>query len=113
MLGLMLAALGGTAVARLGADAAERRRERRAPAHEAGADPAQRAAVAASPDAASHGRLAGAGVSTALARLGAADACFNASLKDFIGFHEVLLFRVRAASGFTTSRCNERLSDKP
>ena len=40
MLGLMLRALGRTPVARLGTDAANRRRQGRSPAHEPGTRPA-------------------------------------------------------------------------
>jgi len=88
VLGLVLAALGGAAVARLGTGAADGGGYCRAAAHVPTADPAQFGAVAASTDAAGHLNVADAGIAAVFALLSACNARFDAAselLTDHVG----------------------------
>src|SRR5262245_37069013 len=89
VLGLVLAAFGRAAVARLGARPADGGGQGRAAAHVTGANPAQLGAVAACPDAFGHLGVADAGVAAVLARLGARDARLDAASELLVG-HECL-----------------------
>jgi hypothetical protein len=88
VLGLVLAALGGAAVARLGTGTADGGGYCRAAAHVPGADPAQFGAVAAGADAAGHINVADAGIAAMFALLGAREARLDAAselLTDHVG----------------------------
>jgi hypothetical protein len=92
MIGLVLAALGGARVARLGADATDGGGEVGAPTHVPGTGPAKLGTVAARPDAAGHLDVADAGVAAVFALLGACHARVDAASVEFVR-HVFLLER--------------------
>src|SRR4051812_49122976 len=91
---LVLAALGGAAVTRLGAGAADGGGEGRPPAHVTGADPAQLGAVAAGAGAVGHLGMADAGVAAMLASPCALEARVDAAA-ELVVVHVSLLDLVR------------------
>src|SRR3954452_3330584 len=107
VLGLVLAALRGASVARLGTGAADGGGEGRSPGHVAGADPAQLGAVAAGADSLGHLDVSDAGVAAVLALLRAGDACLDAALVLLVG-HGVLLPGRRIESVTPSARPGSR-----